>query len=96
MTMTLRDNVRESECSICLLEHGKETHIITLKSCSHVFHISCIRMWFATSKNTTCPLCRCKNQTPLYENIKESKKLKENKEIEKINTVKKIKNLQHT
>jgi len=44
-----------SECSICLeiYRSGQEVSIL---SCSHEYHSSCIKGWMM--KNRSCPMCR--------------------------------------
>jgi len=45
----------ESNCTICLEELTK-SDIAVLPNCCHVFHVGCLRTWFASS--LSCPTCR--------------------------------------
>ena len=45
----------ESNCAICIDELSKND-IAILPQCAHIFHVSCLRSWFATS--FSCPTCR--------------------------------------
>lgn len=44
------------DCAVCLGEFEEGEWIKHLPNCSHVFHVSCIDIWFQT--HSTCPLCR--------------------------------------
>ena len=47
-----------SECSICLLEFPKNTHIgVKTLSCNHKFHLDCINNWICNYNNSNCPIC---------------------------------------
>ena len=47
-----------SECSICLLEFPKNTHIgVKTLSCNHKFHSDCINNWICNYNNSNCPIC---------------------------------------
>lgn len=45
----------ESNCAVCIDELSKND-IAVLPRCAHLFHVSCLRSWFATS--LSCPTCR--------------------------------------
>ncbi|CAN8316406.1 unnamed protein product [Cochlearia groenlandica] len=45
------------ECAICLSEFSDEDTVRLITVCGHVFHSSCIDLWFELHK--TCPFCRC-------------------------------------
>ena len=44
-----------NECSICLEQYKLNEKIIKL-DCEHIFHKSCINLWF--QNNNSCPICR--------------------------------------
>ncbi|KAI8014862.1 RING-H2 finger protein ATL16 [Camellia lanceoleosa] len=44
------------DCAVCLAEFEEGEWVKHLPNCSHVFHVSCIDIWFQT--HSTCPLCR--------------------------------------
>ncbi|KAL3850710.1 hypothetical protein ACJIZ3_012592 [Penstemon smallii] len=44
------------ECVVCLGEFEEDDWVKVLPNCSHVFHVSCIDIWFQT--HSSCPLCR--------------------------------------
>ncbi|XP_061350547.1 probable E3 ubiquitin-protein ligase RHG1A [Gastrolobium bilobum] len=46
----------EGTCAICLEEYKNMDDVGTLKTCSHEYHVSCIRKWL-TMKNI-CPICK--------------------------------------
>ncbi|CAF4696974.1 unnamed protein product [Rotaria sp. Silwood1] len=52
---TLSDNESISECSICL-ETYRSGQEVSILSCSHEYHSSCIKGWMM--KNRSCPMCR--------------------------------------
>ncbi|WMV60280.1 hypothetical protein MTR67_053665 [Solanum verrucosum] len=53
-----------SECCICLGEFEKQDNgdadddTITLPTCYHRFHATCIMSWLLLAKKNTCPFCR--------------------------------------
>nr|KYP39416.1 RING-H2 finger protein ATL4E [Cajanus cajan] len=49
-------SVKDTQCSVCLLEYQAEDRLQQIPACGHTFHMSCIDLWLAT--HTTCPLCR--------------------------------------
>ncbi|KAL2326529.1 hypothetical protein Fmac_025587 [Flemingia macrophylla] len=49
-------SVKDTQCSVCLLEYQPEDRLQQIPACGHSFHMSCIDLWLAT--HTTCPLCR--------------------------------------
>ncbi|CAF1070036.1 unnamed protein product [Adineta steineri] len=49
------DNESASECSICL-ETYRSGQEVSILSCSHEYHSSCIKEWMI--KNRSCPMCR--------------------------------------
>ena len=74
----------ESNCSVCL-EELQKSDIAVLSNCCHIFHVSCLRTWFATS--LTCPSCRqsAKNkdmrrvspeQAKMFEDLARNERLK--------------------
>ena len=44
-----------TECPICLETYQTNENVVNLP-CNHIFHVSCIKDWFA--EHTTCPVCR--------------------------------------
>ncbi|CAF4053718.1 unnamed protein product [Rotaria sp. Silwood2] len=52
---TLSDGESASECSICL-ETYRSGQEVSILSCSHEYHSSCIKEWMM--KNRSCPMCR--------------------------------------
>lgn len=48
-------DVYGGECSICKTEINEEA-ICARTQCMHVFHVDCLRSWYA--KSPTCPMCR--------------------------------------
>jgi len=51
----LSDGETGSECSICL-ETYRSGQEVSILSCSHEYHSSCIKEWMI--KNRSCPMCR--------------------------------------
>ncbi|KAK4727861.1 hypothetical protein R3W88_032778 [Solanum pinnatisectum] len=53
-----------SECCICLGEFEKQDNgdadddTMTLPTCYHRFHATCIMSWLLLAKKNTCPFCR--------------------------------------
>lgn len=47
-----------TECTVCQELLGPNEPAVGMPHCSHVFHGSCLRLWFA-SGNNSCPNCRC-------------------------------------
>lgn len=45
-----------TDCAVCLGEFEEGEWIKHLPNCPHVFHVSCIDIWFQT--HSSCPLCR--------------------------------------
>lgn len=45
-------------CSICLENFEKKQKIYQIKSCSHIYHASCIEVWL--QEKLKCPLCKTK------------------------------------
>ena len=43
-------------CSICIEDIYKDSKIIKLDNCNHIYHELCLYKWIY--KNNTCPLCR--------------------------------------
>jgi len=63
---TFRRNVEGSlkghtECAICYSIISSEKKIPDKRcgTCKNLFHGSCLYKWFASSNQSTCPLCRC-------------------------------------
>lgn len=48
-------DVNHSDCAICKNQLGNNDDCLRT-SCLHVFHLGCIKPWYA--KSPTCPLCR--------------------------------------
>uniref|UniRef100_A0A915BSS7 E3 ubiquitin-protein ligase listerin n=1 Tax=Parascaris univalens TaxID=6257 RepID=A0A915BSS7_PARUN len=49
------------DCIICMMTVNSKTLELPrfrCKQCKNRFHIDCLRKWFETSKQSTCPLCR--------------------------------------
>jgi hypothetical protein len=55
LSPTLSDSESGSECSICL-ETYRSGQEVSILSCSHEYHSSCIKEWMI--KNRSCPMCR--------------------------------------
>ncbi|KAI4324052.1 hypothetical protein L6164_023618 [Bauhinia variegata] len=48
--------VKDTQCSVCLLDYQQEDRLQQIPACSHTFHMNCIDLWLANHR--TCPLCR--------------------------------------
>jgi hypothetical protein len=50
-----------NELDICSICHDSYTNdsidISELKSCKHIYHYECIKLWLVTHKHTKCPFC---------------------------------------
>ena len=48
------------ECPICLKtnENDDKVYFVKTKKCQHVFHEDCLKKWFTSSGDFTCPICR--------------------------------------
>jgi hypothetical protein len=44
-----------SDCPICISEFEEGDEIRILPTCKHMFHVTCINMWFAS--HSSCPSC---------------------------------------
>jgi len=62
---TFRKNVTgtlkgQTECAICysIVSSDKKMPDKRCQTCKNLFHSSCLFKWFATSNQSTCPLCR--------------------------------------
>ncbi|KRX06246.1 hypothetical protein PPERSA_06128 [Pseudocohnilembus persalinus] len=61
----IQNEVKESECTICLVPYQQDQQLIALK-CNknynfyHAFHKDCLQLWFIDMKKDSCPLCRAK------------------------------------
>ncbi|KHN86787.1 E3 ubiquitin-protein ligase listerin, partial [Toxocara canis] len=54
------------DCTICMMTvHSKTLQLprIRCKQCKNRFHADCLRKWFETSSQSTCPLCRSNFRT---------------------------------
>jgi hypothetical protein len=55
-------------CSICMEALCHHQQPVTLTTCNHEFHTTCLEQWTINFSNTSCPLCRaqivCDNQSP--------------------------------
>lgn len=49
-------SIRDSQCSVCLVDYQAEDRLQHIPACGHTFHMDCIDLWLTT--HTTCPLCR--------------------------------------
>ncbi|KAL4294682.1 hypothetical protein HN51_045497 [Arachis hypogaea] len=49
-------SVKDTQCSVCLLDYQAEDKLQQIPACGHTFHMSCIDLWL--SSHSTCPLCR--------------------------------------
>ncbi|XP_019453396.1 PREDICTED: RING-H2 finger protein ATL7-like isoform X2 [Lupinus angustifolius] len=49
-------SVKDTQCSVCLLEYQADDKLQQIPACGHTFHMSCIDLWLAN--HSTCPLCR--------------------------------------
>ncbi|KAK7313944.1 hypothetical protein VNO77_39151 [Canavalia gladiata] len=49
-------SVKDTQCSVCLLDYQAEDRLQQIPACGHTFHMSCIDLWLAS--HSTCPLCR--------------------------------------
>ncbi|MED6122754.1 RING-H2 finger protein atl7 [Stylosanthes scabra] len=49
-------SVKDTLCSVCLLDYQAEDRLQQIPACGHTFHMSCIDLWLAS--HSTCPLCR--------------------------------------
>ncbi|KAJ7982582.1 RING-H2 finger protein [Quillaja saponaria] len=49
-------SVKDTQCSVCLLDYQAEDRLQQIPACGHTFHMNCIDLWL--SNNSTCPLCR--------------------------------------
>ncbi|KAF7824921.1 RING-H2 finger protein ATL7-like [Senna tora] len=48
--------VKDTQCSVCLLDYQPEERLQQIPACGHTFHMGCIDLWLAN--HSTCPLCR--------------------------------------
>jgi E3 ubiquitin-protein ligase DOA10 len=50
----------QTECAICysIVSSDKKMPDKRCQTCKHLFHSSCLFKWFASSNQSTCPLCR--------------------------------------
>ncbi|RFU30558.1 hypothetical protein B7463_g5769, partial [Scytalidium lignicola] len=50
----------QTECAICysIISSDKKIPDKRCQTCKNMFHSSCLFKWFATSNQSTCPLCR--------------------------------------
>ncbi|XVE61732.1 hypothetical protein DITRI_Ditri06bG0063300 [Diplodiscus trichospermus] len=56
----------ESSCVICLEEYKDMDEVGALKTCSHDYHVPCIKKWL--SMKNTCPICKA---SAVADNMKE-------------------------
>ncbi|CAL5211197.1 unnamed protein product [Lathyrus oleraceus] len=49
-------SVKDTLCSVCLLDYQPDDRLQQIPVCGHTFHMSCIDLWLAS--HSTCPLCR--------------------------------------
>lgn len=52
---SIKDEIENTECCICL-DTLNSNKYLTVLSCNHVFHYTCLKRWHETK--TTCPICR--------------------------------------
>ncbi|XP_076921793.1 RING-H2 finger protein ATL80-like [Bidens hawaiensis] len=50
------ENVKVSDCAICLTDFAAGDEIRVLPKCGHSFHVICIDKWFGS--HSSCPSCR--------------------------------------
>ncbi|QWO71621.1 ubiquitin ligase [Orgyia pseudotsugata single capsid nuclopolyhedrovirus] len=46
------------DCCICLSKFKQKQRVSQIKTCKHVFCVSCLQTWLKFKKNKCCPLCR--------------------------------------
>lgn len=44
-------------CSICLTAFVDNESLLKIRTCSHNFHVGCIRRWIIEQNKSTCPNC---------------------------------------
>ncbi|TKY68221.1 RING-H2 finger protein ATL7 [Spatholobus suberectus] len=71
-------SVKDTQCSVCLLDYQPEDRLQQIPACGHTFHMSCIDLWLAT--HTTCPLCRFSLLTTAKSSTQTSDMLSQNNE----------------
>ena len=49
-------NIKDKDCTVCLMDYEEEDQLTILPDCFHAFHKDCIEEWFIKSKS--CPVCR--------------------------------------
>ncbi|XP_058756753.1 RING-H2 finger protein ATL7-like [Vicia villosa] len=49
-------SVKDTLCSVCLLDYQPDDRLQQIPVCGHTFHMNCIDLWLAS--HSTCPLCR--------------------------------------
>ncbi|XP_058729426.1 RING-H2 finger protein ATL58-like isoform X2 [Vicia villosa] len=49
-------SVKDTLCSVCLLDYQPDDRLQQIPICGHTFHMNCIDLWLAS--HSTCPLCR--------------------------------------
>ncbi|CAK8575211.1 unnamed protein product [Lathyrus sativus] len=49
-------SVKDTLCSVCLLDYQPDDRLQQIPVCGHTFHMSCIDLWLTS--HSTCPLCR--------------------------------------
>ena len=63
----MNPSCEKTDCSICMEALCQHQQPVTLTTCNHGFHTTCLKKW-TTNFNTSCPLCRaqivCDNQPP--------------------------------
>ncbi|CDW88717.1 ring-h2 finger protein rha1b [Stylonychia lemnae] len=51
--------LKDNTCSICLEDFVNSNQIIKeLPLCKHLFHENCLKSWYETAHQDTCPVCR--------------------------------------
>jgi len=57
--------LNDEMCSICHLEFENQNQVIVLRSCSHVYHSTCLIHWLKLS--CKCPMCKINIKLELLE-----------------------------
>ncbi|GJN15415.1 hypothetical protein PR202_gb02328 [Eleusine coracana subsp. coracana] len=60
----ISNNIKKSDCAVCLAEFRDGERLLLLPSCRHAFHIDCIDAWLQATAN--CPLCRATVSDPAH------------------------------
>lgn len=55
-TIRYKENLLNSNCTICLEDFNIDEKVVKVEECRHVFHKDCFKAWIDTKK--TCPNCQ--------------------------------------